>query len=420
MRRLVVTGASGYIGASFVRAAKDAGWKVRVLGRSSEPDVEAIPWRLGGSVADQALNDVDAVVHLAHQWHTAKSGNGDVNLSGTKLLLEACRRNKIRRFVMASTISARQDALNHYGREKGKIEQLLEAPGEIAARIGLVYGRHEQAMWGMICRLARLPALPMVGIDQPVQPIAMDELCSGLLALAAIDNPSQPWYGLAAAEPVRFGDVLRTISRIKYGKPLLLIGLPLPLVLFLVDIAQKLVPAINRERVYGLVGLPFVDCAASLKELNLKLEPLAERLDEMFRTRRLLKEGRVLLRYCLGHAPGSSMVRNYVRGVRAYGGGRPVPLPLLARIHPALLRCVEPMGKEAPEAGSALRTNLASRLEMAAILVESDPSGAARMYDYRGRGRLKIILDIGFNLAVETTLFPCRALFQRRASRGEG
>src|SRR5688572_16093929 len=67
--RILVSGASGYIGARMVELALQQGLDVRVLGTSPPTSqVTTFPWRMAEVPPAQAFDGVTAVVHLAHSW----------------------------------------------------------------------------------------------------------------------------------------------------------------------------------------------------------------------------------------------------------------------------------------------------------------------------------------------------------------
>jgi len=413
-RVLVVTGASGFIGSAFVEAARAAGWSVRTL-TSTTLDQRSAAWRLGDPIPESSLRDVEAVVHLAHAWHQPadQSGAHTVNFRGSQDLIEACRKANVQRLVFASTISARENALNQYGREKWAIEQMMQKPTELIARIGLVYCRTPKGLWGTLWRLSRLRIVPMVGSNRCVQPIEMAELCAGLLAMLNLSCPGRRIYVLAGNAPISFGELLKSIAEIIHRRPLAIVPIPPSVVISAISLMERVFPVINRERLYGLIGLPVVESSTSLEELDLVLAPVKDRLREFARTRVLLEEGQCLLRYLLGGAPKPGMLRRYVRGIERFGGGAPLPLPRLAIRCPRLLSVLEPLRRKSQETGSVARTSLSSRLEMALILAESEPYGAARMYSYAARPMIKNVPEVFLTLCIESALLPIRLLRQR-------
>jgi NADH dehydrogenase len=260
--RILVTGAHGYIGARLTEKLREAGHDVVTL----------CNWRLGEAVTFNPAPH--AIIHLAHDWK-----NDDANLRGTALLLSASRSAGVKRLVLASSVAARPDALNRYGRVKAAIEATLTGPGEVAARIGMVYGGEPRAQWGMLTRLAKLPILPMLYPGAQVQPIHLDDLVEGLMRLATRERLEGRSYTLAGA-PVAFGEFLRRLGRIRFGRAPLLIPIPSGLALALVDLAARVpgLPKVDRERILGLAGIRTQDSAGALAELSLRLRPLEEGL----------------------------------------------------------------------------------------------------------------------------------------------
>ncbi len=353
-RAVIVTGATGYIGERLVALARAQGRAVTVLGRPR--------WSLGdGLPSDLAAAD-QAVIHLAHDWRN----QDELNLEGTRALVESARAAGVGRFVFVSSQSAREDAANIYGRMKWRIEQELQAPREVAARVGLVYGGKMQAQYGLLSKLTKLPVLPMIDPWREVQPIHLDEVCRGLLLLA--DGEQTGWVGLAGPVPVRFGTVLKALARELHGKSLPIIPVPLRLALLACDVSAAIPvgPTVDRERVLGLAGTRTMPCAEHLAALGLEVQPIEVGLrGERASRRLLLAEGRTLLHYILGRQPGSALIRRYVRALGATGQTGPLPLSGLSRRFPALVRFGEPIGGE---------SLLAHRLALASALVEADPA----------------------------------------------
>lgn len=378
---LLLTGASGYIGSRLLDMAAARGATVVVLGsvpsqyRDAER-VRAFPWRLGQPIPVAALSGepIDALIHLAHDWNAAE-GADEPNRAGTIALRDTARRIGIPRFVYVSSLSARADALNRYGRIKASLEEVLTPPREVAARVGLVYGGRSSGLYATMLALTRLtPVLPMVDAGQLVQPIHLDEVCEGLLTLASRPELSGPVYGLASDRPLPFGDFLKLLARHAHQKSLLIVPFPRWLALLLADISARLPgPTVDRERILGLAGIRVRETANDLGALNLHLAPVEEGLAEPFRRQRLIREARTLLRYCAGGPVKASTIRHYVRDLERLGESTPLRLPGLAHRFPALVRLLD--------AAAPREALLRSRLGIAARVAEagSEPPGHFHM-----------------------------------------
>lgn len=114
---VLITGGAGFIGANLVRLLLGHGHQVRVLDNFSVGqrvllaglDVEVVEGDiLDTQAVTTALNDVEAVVHLAAQTGVPGSlkdpyHDCQVNIMGTLNLLEGCRHAGVGRFVFASS-----------------------------------------------------------------------------------------------------------------------------------------------------------------------------------------------------------------------------------------------------------------------------------------------------------------------------
>jgi NADH dehydrogenase len=408
--RLLITGASGYIGTRLVALALKAGYEVAVLGSAPRcPRVQAYPWQLGEEPPPEAMAGVTALVHLGHSWKSDGEGASmsNVNLAGAKLLARAALSAGIARVVFASSTSARPAALNNYGRVKHAIEeQLLALPGSpgriFIARIGLVYGGPLRGQYGLMSKLVSLaPVLPMIGLDRRVQPIHIDDVCAALLRLACDPPPEHQVLVVAGREPITFGAWLRTLRRAQTGKGLLLLPVPIGLALLACDLSRlvRFVPTVDRERVLGLAGAAPMESAADLAALGIAAsDPSAKLATGPVARKRLLSEAAAMLRYAGGsQAAGTASIIRLARAFeRDRESGR--ALPGLVLLWPALIRLIEPWRP-------SMQHRLSRQLHLATMVAESVSPGDA--------APAPSALRVGGQLALEVLIFPIRLLCGR-------
>ncbi|RQO29711.1 epimerase [Taibaiella sp. KBW10] len=111
---VLVTGASGLLGANVVRYLYDAGYQIKVLVRSSAnlSALADVPFRLCyGSIddqatVDQAVSGCDYVVHAASlttQWGVSYEEYKAINVEATKFIAQACLKHKVKKLIYIST-----------------------------------------------------------------------------------------------------------------------------------------------------------------------------------------------------------------------------------------------------------------------------------------------------------------------------
>ena len=414
-QRLLVTGASGYIGERLLRAARARGFEVVAAVRGRTRTVSGAAETRGFDLTDPAsadgvLHGIDAVIHLAvilDERELAAAGGEDPNLAGTRRLVEAARRRGVSRFIFLSSQSAAADSPTRYGRTKWEVEQLLDAPGECAVRTGLVSGGPPRGLYGVLARLVRhLPVLPVIRPRAPIHPIHVDDLCAGLLSLAAAPGEPPHLVRLAAAEPVPFADYVRRLARCRYGRRVRVLPVPGRLALYAARALSffPFLPQPSRERLLGLLALrPFDPGALPGPPQAPPLSDLGLELAAEGRRRRLLAEGRALTRYVLGDAATSGTWRRYARAVLAEHDSEPLDLPLALLAWPALIRTLEPLGAASGDA-------LARRLSLATRIVEMTPEAAEHFHSYAARSRLAAFLALAGIVGLEGLFFPTRVL----------
>jgi nucleoside-diphosphate-sugar epimerase len=193
--KLAITGGTGFVGAHVIDAALVGGHQVTALTRRAQPAREGLTW-IAGDLADRAALDglvagADAIIHVAGVLKARDAAAFELgNVEGTKLLLAAAQAADTRRFILVSSLAAREPRLSLYGASKAKAEGLVEQSGLdwTIVRPPAVYGPGDRETLDLF-KMARGGQIFMPPAGR-LSLIHVDDLAALLLALAAPDGPT--------------------------------------------------------------------------------------------------------------------------------------------------------------------------------------------------------------------------------------
>ncbi|CAH1662160.1 UDP-glucose 4-epimerase [Hyphomicrobiales bacterium] len=251
--RILLTGASGFVGPHVVAGLLREGYRLRLAQRRPEPVPEGIEAVVTGDLAApvdwrSALAGVDHVVHMAGLAHAGPGLDEElytrINTQATLELAEAAAAAGIGRFVYLSSIKALSGAFDGpplaedaqplpadaYGRSKLAAEQGLAgtALDWVTLRPVLIYGPGVKANMAALLRLARLPVpLPLGGLDAPRSLLAVENMADAIRFALTPACPARQAYTVSDPEPISVSDMLAAM-RAGLGRAPGLLSVPEP------------------------------------------------------------------------------------------------------------------------------------------------------------------------------------------------
>ena len=161
-----VTGGTGFVGQALLDEAAAQGLPLRALARRPQSPRDGVTW-VAGDLADKAalaslVTGTEAVIHVAGVTTAPDAAGFEAgNVAGTMALVEACLAAGVPRFVLVSSLSAREPELSQYGASKARAEQVVRASGLdwTIVRPPAVYGPRDDQMFELF-RAARWGIVP--------------------------------------------------------------------------------------------------------------------------------------------------------------------------------------------------------------------------------------------------------------------
>lgn len=271
---VLVTGAAGGIGSRLVAALRGQSHRVRALRHGRDVDGDEI---VRGDLQDaasiaRATDGVDAVIHLAAVTHARDPAAYDVNVTGTRALVDSFGGRIVH--VSTRAIDPRGGA---YSVSKARAEQVARGSREwVIVRLPEVYGAGgSEGIDGMIERARHGSAIPIVGSgDDEICPVHVDDAVSALVA--ALGAPTGRTYTLAGESTTIRGFAEEAVRLL--GSSSRIIGVPTPAVALASRLARVLPLPLYPDQLARLRAPKESDASAARADLGFEPRRLVEGL----------------------------------------------------------------------------------------------------------------------------------------------
>jgi nucleoside-diphosphate-sugar epimerase len=226
-KRILVTGAGGFVGQHVVRYLLEHGYRVRAMIRRPRPDLgSGIDLEtIQGDMKDyrsvlSATRDIDVVVHLAAA-KADETDSYDTNVIGAENLVRACADQKVCSIVVVSTISTKLQQKGLYAETKAKADKIFLA-GNVPAiilRPSIIYGDMKSGIFGTLVRFSHLPVVPVIGSGkQHFAPIHVEDIARAIEIACLSPQLCGTIYDIGGPDLVTLNELTETIAHSLCGR----------------------------------------------------------------------------------------------------------------------------------------------------------------------------------------------------------
>jgi nucleoside-diphosphate-sugar epimerase len=242
--RVLVTGGTGFTGTALVNRLIDDRHQVVALDYKEGLECDALRSRgaqvVIGSVTDRevvrrSMQGIELVFHLAAAFRELNVPNSfydEVNVGGTRNVLDAARREGVRKFVYCSTCGvhgnvdhppANEDApikpADYYQRTKYEAEPLVkrdagDAMETVILRPAAIYGPGDPERFFMIFKRVAKGSFPMFGSGRTLyHPLYIDNLVDAFILCMPSGVGHGREYLIADEQYYAIEDIVRAVGR---------------------------------------------------------------------------------------------------------------------------------------------------------------------------------------------------------------
>lgn len=232
--RVLVTGATGFVGERLVPALLESDHEVSVLVRDKtdyDPPEDVSVFEgdvLDSGSFDDALSDVDAAYYLIHAMG-AGSGFEERDREGARNFSRAAKTAGVDRVVYLSGLGVDSDDLSAHLRSRREVERMLETDecGLTVLRAAIIVGA-DSASFRIVRQLAtRLPVMITPRwVSTKVQPIAISDVVAYLVGVIEVPETAGKTYEIGGPEVLTYREMLAETGRLLTGREPFIVPVP--------------------------------------------------------------------------------------------------------------------------------------------------------------------------------------------------
>jgi len=217
MKPILVTGGAGYLGRNLIEALQKKGYKVKSLVRKTQgKEGEIIGDMRDKEGLKKAVKGCETVIHVAAIIDSRNPDIMQVNVEGTKNLVEACDENNIKKIIFISSTAAIK-AVDNYGKSKRDAEEIIRKAkaNYVILQPGVIYSKDSKMIQNIMNINRKIPLItPVVGNGKyKVSPIHVKDVTSAIIKVGEDKKIANKTYCIVGPTSLEFNEFVEIINQ---------------------------------------------------------------------------------------------------------------------------------------------------------------------------------------------------------------
>jgi len=226
--RVLITGATGFVGREVTKELVNRGHEVRALVRPRSEkklkNLQRVQVFSGDCLSPQtlppAMAGCDAVIHLVGIIREFP-GRGvtfeRVHVQATRNVVDAAKAAGVRRYLHMSALGARPEPADPYQVTNFRADEYVRGSGLVYTifRPSIIYGPGDQSINLFIRQIQRLSFFPIIGDGRyQLQPVPVGTVARAFALALELPQTENRLYDVGGPDPLTFDEIIDTIAAV--------------------------------------------------------------------------------------------------------------------------------------------------------------------------------------------------------------
>jgi uncharacterized protein YbjT (DUF2867 family) len=298
--KIIVTGANSAVGRAILRCrscggARNANYVAAVRSESAAEEIRSqfgdrsevvrIAYSDPASL-DAAFKGACAAIHLAGILvERSDSTYGQANVESTRSVLDAAKRNDLKKFVLVSATGADEKSRNRYYRTKGQAEALVRASGLCYAiiRVPILLGPGTAGAATLQRQLSSGKVRLINGGRTLQQPLCVEDLARAAVVAAQAPVAENATLSLVGPRSLSEREIVQRAATAS-GRDVRISSIPKPLLSLVLAFRERVAgPGFSRDALDVVTADSRLDPQPAVRELGIELTGIDEMIQASLR-----------------------------------------------------------------------------------------------------------------------------------------